>query len=129
MSHLQSIKRLFGNTHCGKQVGYLKYKGYMGSVEYSEKDKCLFGKVQGMFKDCITYEGDTVDELTADFQVAVDDYLKLCAEKGVEPRKPYSGVLKVCLTPEIHSGAAMAARRLALPSMRSSGMLLQRYWA
>ena len=27
-------------------MGYLKYKGYTGSVEYSEEDKCLFGKVQ-----------------------------------------------------------------------------------
>ena len=24
-------------------MGYLKYKGYTGSVEYSEDDKCLFG--------------------------------------------------------------------------------------
>jgi len=31
-------------------MGYLKYKGYTGSVEYSEDDKCLFGKVQGMSK-------------------------------------------------------------------------------
>ena len=66
-------------------MGYLKYKGYIGSVEYSEEDKCLFGKVQGMTKDCITYEGATVEELTADFEGAVDDYLQLCIEKGIEP--------------------------------------------
>jgi len=81
-------------------MGYLKYKGYTGSVEYSEEDKCLFGKVQGMSKDSITYEGSTVEELTADFQGAVDDYLTLCEENGIEPRKPYSGVLNVRLTPE-----------------------------
>ena len=46
-------------------MGYLKYKGYTGSVEYSEDDKCLFGKVQGMSKDSIMYEGSTVEELTA----------------------------------------------------------------
>ena len=55
---------------------YLKYKGYTGSVEYSEEDKCFFGKVQGMTKDGITYEGDTVEELTKDFEGAVDDYLQ-----------------------------------------------------
>ena len=54
-------------------MGYLKYKGYTGSVEYSEDDKCLFGKVQGMSKDSITYEGSTVEELTADFEGAIDD--------------------------------------------------------
>ena len=55
-------------------------------------------------------KGSTVDELTADFHGAVDDYIALCKEKGVEPRKPYSGVLNVRLTPEIHSGVAMAAQ-------------------
>ena len=78
-------------------MGYLKYKGYTGSVEYSEEDKCLFGKVQGMAKDSITYEGSTVEELTKDFEEAIDDYLALCEEKGIEPRKPYSGVLNVRL--------------------------------
>lgn len=92
-------------------MGFLKYKGYTGSVEYSEEDNCLFGKVQGMTKDSITYEGNTVDELTEDFHGAVDDYIQLCVEKGIEPRKPYSGVLNVRLTPEIHSGAAMAASK------------------
>ena len=68
---------------------YLKFKGYTGSVEYSEEDKCLFGKVQGVSKDCIDYEASTVEKLTADFEGVVDSYLALCAEKGIEPRKPY----------------------------------------
>ncbi|MBQ8466133.1 MAG: type II toxin-antitoxin system HicB family antitoxin [Prevotella sp.] len=92
-------------------MGYLKYKGYTGSVDYSEEDNCLFGKVQGMTKESITYEGSSLEELTEDFHGAVDDYLSLCKEKGIEPRKPYTGVLNVRLTPEIHSGAAAAAQR------------------
>ena len=95
-------------------MGYLKYKGYTGSVEYSEDDKCLFGKVQGMMRDNITYEGATVEELTADFEGAVDDYLQLCAEKGIKPRKPYTGVINVRLGPEIHGGAAMAASKAGI---------------
>lgn len=35
---------------------------YMGSVDYSEEDNCLFGKVLGMSKDAITYEGQTIEE-------------------------------------------------------------------
>ncbi len=31
-------------------MGLLKYKGYTGSVDYSEKDNCLYGKVLGMSK-------------------------------------------------------------------------------
>ena len=45
---------------------------------------------------------------------AIDDYLALCEEKGIEPRKPYSGVLNVRLTPEIHSSAAMAAQKAGI---------------
>ena len=95
-------------------MGFLKYKGYTGSVEYSEDDQCLFGKVQGMTKDRITYEGTTVEQLTEDFHEAVDDFLRLCQEKGIEPRKPYTGVLNVRLTPEIHSSAAMAASKAGI---------------
>lgn len=65
----------------------LKYKGYTGSVEYSEEDKCLFGKVQGLTKDLVTYDGSTIEELTKDFEGAVDDFLALCEEKGIEPRR------------------------------------------
>lgn len=56
-------------------MGYLKHKGYVGSVEYSEEDKCLFGKVQGLANACITYEGNDIAELKRDFEGAVDDYI------------------------------------------------------
>ena len=46
-------------------MDFLEYKGYKGSVEYSKEDNCLFGKVQGMSKDLIVYEGQTLDELIA----------------------------------------------------------------
>lgn len=49
-------------------MGQLKYKGYAGSVEYNEEDNCLFGKVLGLKKDCITYEGETISELKSDFE-------------------------------------------------------------
>ena len=48
-------------------MGTLKYKGYTGSVEYSEEDNCLYGEVLGMSKDFISYEGKDVDSLRKDF--------------------------------------------------------------
>lgn len=45
-------------------MDYLEYKGYKGSVEQASKaDNCLCGKVLGMSKDLILYEGNTIDEL------------------------------------------------------------------
>ncbi|WP_291594551.1 type II toxin-antitoxin system HicB family antitoxin [Bacteroides sp.] len=90
-------------------MGQLKYKGYSGSVEYSEEDNCLFGKVLGLRKDCITYEGETISELKSDFEGAIDDYLTSCKNRGVEPAKPYSGKLIVRMPSDLHGMVAMAA--------------------
>ena len=52
----------------------MEYKGYVGSVEFSEKDGLFFGKVQGI-RSLISYEGTNASELVSDFHGAVDDYL------------------------------------------------------
>ena len=57
----------------------MEYKGYLGTVEYSETDNILFGKVIGI-GSLVSYEGKNLDELRSDFEGAVDDYLELCAE-------------------------------------------------
>lgn len=92
-------------------MGTMKYKGYTGSVDFSDADSCLYGEVLGMGTDCITYEGTNVDELRKDFEGAIDDYIASCHAAGVEPRKPYSGNLNVRLTPEIHSRIAAIAQQ------------------
>ena len=53
----------------------VEYKGYSGSIEYSESDKVFFGKVLGI-KSLISYEGNNIDELTQDFHEAIDAYLE-----------------------------------------------------
>ena len=95
-------------------MGYLKYKGYTGSVEYSEEDNCLYGKVQGMSKHAITYEGNDVDELKHDFEGAIDDYIASCVARGIEPSKPYSGTFNVRVSPEIHSAIAALAQKAGI---------------
>ena len=54
----------------------MEYKGYVGSVEFSETDGVFFGKVQGI-RSLISCEGTTARELVDDFHSAVDDYLEL----------------------------------------------------
>ena len=91
-------------------MDYLEYKGYKGSVEYSKADNCLFGKVLGMSKDLILYEGNTIDELRADFETGIDSYIAGCEADGVQPRKPYSGTLNIRISPDVHSRIAMLAQ-------------------
>lgn len=90
-------------------MGYLKYKGYTGSVEFSNEDNCLFGKVQGLHGTLISYEGTTIDEIHEDFEGAVDDYLMSCKERGIEPAKPYSGRFVVRMSSNLHSRVAALA--------------------
>lgn len=87
---------------------FIQYKGYTGTVEFTEEDACLFGKVIGI-KHSISYEGASIPELMEDFRAAVDDYLDFCTEEGVSPEKPYKGAFNVRINPETHREAAMCA--------------------
>jgi predicted HicB family RNase H-like nuclease len=84
----------------------LEYKGYYGTVEYSSEDNILFGKVIGI-NSLISYEGSSVDELKADFEEAVDDYLETCSENGIEPEKTYKGSFNVRISPELHKSLVL----------------------
>ena len=87
----------------------MHYKGYIGSVEFSEEDGVLFGKVLGI-RSLISYEGTNVKELVEDFHGAVDDYLALCEEDNTEPEVAYKGSLNLRFkNPETHRRAAIYA--------------------
>ena len=86
----------------------MTYKGYTGSVEFSEEDAVFYGKVLGI-RSLISYEGENARGLIEDFHGAVDDYLTICASEGREPERAYKGSFNVRIPPELHRQAAMAA--------------------
>ena len=47
----------------------IEYKGYVGSVEFSEEDGLFFGKVMGI-RALISYEGRDAKELISDMLAA-----------------------------------------------------------
>lgn len=62
----------------------MEYKGYLGSVEFSEEDALFYGQSSGHSgRDFITREA-TLGSWCG-FPGAVDDYLELCAQQGKEP--------------------------------------------
>lgn len=79
----------------------MEYKGYVGSVEFSQEDCLFFGKVLGI-RSLISYEGATARELLEDFHGAIDDYLDLCAQEESEPERAYKGSFNVRISPELH---------------------------
>ena len=81
----------------------LTYKGYYGSIEFCLEDNYLYGSLIGMEKGAMTYEGVTLNELTARFKETVDIYLEHCQECGIEPQIPFSGLLNISLSPSLHN--------------------------
>ena len=88
----------------------MTYKGFWGSVAYSEKDQMLFGKVEDI-NGLVNFESESVKVLTEAFHEVVDDYLAYCKDEGIEPDKSYTGVQNIRLTPTIHRQIAMLARQ------------------
>lgn len=86
----------------------LKYKGYLGSVEFSEEDDVLFGEILGI-DGLVNYEGNTIQELTESFHEAVEDYLAFCSDHGRTPQKSFSGAFNVRIAPETHRDIANLA--------------------
>ena len=95
-------------------MGVLRYKGYTGSIEYSEEDNCFVGEVLGLRRDGIIFEGESIDELKKDFEDGIDSYLESCAYRNVEPEKPYSGKLVLRLESDLHGEAAERAAKLGI---------------
>jgi predicted HicB family RNase H-like nuclease len=87
---------------------HLEYKSYTGSIEYSEEDDLLFGKVLGI-RGLISYEGRSGKELETDFKSVIDEYLSDCREKGNYPEKPYKGSFNVRISVDLHKKAALKA--------------------
>ena len=88
--------------------GCLNYKGYIGSVVFSEEDTVFHGKVIGV-KALISFEGDSVNAITEDFHKAVDEYLEFCNENKIESEKPFKGSFNVRIGADLHRKAVLAA--------------------
>lgn len=87
----------------------LKYKDYLGSIEVSIEDDCLYGKILHV-EDLITYEADNPKNLEAAFISAVDDYLEFCEEQGKTPDAPFKGSFNIRIGEDLHKSASIAAK-------------------
>lgn len=87
----------------------LKYKEFIGSVNFMEEDQAFYGRIEAI-PDLVTFEGSSVEELTNSFHEAVDDYLDLCQEVGKNPYKSFKGSFNVRINPDLHRKAFEKAK-------------------
>lgn len=89
-------------------MSYLKYKGYLGTIEPDMDSGILFGNL-AFIKDTVTYEASTLSQLENEFKVSVDEYLASCEELGREPQKPCKGSFNVRVGGRLHREIVEAA--------------------
>ena len=86
----------------------MEYRGYVGSVHYSDEDEVFHGKLEGI-RDLVTYEATDVPGLKSSFRDAVEDYLETCRKRRKTPEIPYKGTFNVRVGRELHRDAAARA--------------------
>lgn len=87
----------------------MNYKGYRAAVAYDDEAGIFHGEVIGM-RDVITFEGTSVEQLRKEFRFSIDDYLAVCAERGRQPDKPFSGKIPLRVAPKVHRAATAVAK-------------------
>mgnify|MGYP003603651676 FL=1 len=87
----------------------MSYKGYTARIEFDERDNIFVGRVLGV-KAIIGFHGETVTELRADFEAAIDFMIEESQKQGITPEKPASGNLMLRVSPELHAEALIAAQ-------------------
>lgn len=91
----------------------MKYKDYIGHVEYDDEARIFHGEVVGL-RDIITFQGKSVEELEKAFKDSVDDYLNWCKERGEKPEKAFSGTFNLRISPELHAKLAFQAKTMGI---------------
>jgi predicted HicB family RNase H-like nuclease len=86
----------------------MKYKGYVGKVEFDDEAGIFHGEVLDT-RDVITFQGNSVDELKTAFRESIDDYLAFCKQRGEAPNKPFSGQFITRVPPDLHRRVNLAA--------------------
>lgn len=91
----------------------IEYNGYIGTVEYSQEDKCFFGKLS-MINDLVTFEAQNALELEKNFKNAVDEYLETCKLLNKEPQKAFKGSFNIRAGSELHLAAVRNALKIGV---------------
>jgi predicted HicB family RNase H-like nuclease len=86
----------------------MQYREYFASINYSNEDQIFYGKVE-YIRSLISFEGEDIPSLRANFEAAIDDYLALCKDRGIIPEKPFKGNFNVRVGSQLHRQAVLLA--------------------
>jgi predicted HicB family RNase H-like nuclease len=82
---------------------------YHAKIEFDEELDLFRGEILGLNGGADFY-GKNPKELRAEFKKSLDVFLEVCKEKGIEPRRHFSGKFNLRISPELHEQLAIAAQ-------------------
>ena len=83
--------------------------GYQAKVEYDPELDMFRGEILGLNGSADFY-GSSPKELKSEFKKSLKVFLEVCQEKGIEPRRHYSGKFNLRIPAELHERLAIAAQ-------------------
>jgi predicted HicB family RNase H-like nuclease len=84
-------------------------EGYHAKIEYDPELDTFRGEILGL-NGGADFFGRNPKELRAEFKKSLHVFLEVCKEKGIEPRRHYSGKFNLRISPELHERLAIAAQ-------------------
>ena len=82
--------------------------GYNAKIEYDSDLDQFRGEILGLSGGADFY-GRNPKELRAEFKKSLQVFLEVCREKGIEPRRNYSGKFNLRIPPDLHEKLAIVA--------------------
>jgi predicted HicB family RNase H-like nuclease len=90
-------------------VNTMTLDGYHAKIEYDPELDTFRGEILGLNGGADFY-GRNPKELRAEFKKSLNVFLEVCQEKGIEPRRHYSGKFNLRIPPELHEQLAITAQ-------------------
>lgn len=87
----------------------MSVNGYQAKVDYDPELDMFRGEILGLNGSADFY-GSSPKELKAEFKKSLKVFLEVCQEKGIEPRRHYSGKFNLRIPAELHERLAIAAQ-------------------
>jgi predicted HicB family RNase H-like nuclease len=87
----------------------MKLDGYNAKIEYDADLDMFRGEILGLNGGADFY-GKNPKELRAEFRKSLRVFLDVCREKGIEPRRNYSGKFNLRIPAELHEQLAIVAQ-------------------
>ena len=82
-------------------MNMMKLDGFKAKIEYDSDIDMFRGEILGLNGGADFY-GETPAELRKEFKQSLQVFLEICKEKGISPKKQYSGKFNLRITPKLH---------------------------